>query len=124
MCAIMVALVRIGAVAVGEDGYFVDAKDGQGAGDVAGEGGSLVVGLRTGVVSCVQFRLRGEVLRDYATRQRDAHRPVSTFRGMKDSCWLGGVDLCDCGRGGCAIGSGRDEFGIGLALALLLCRLA
>lgn len=32
-------------VTVGEDGYFVDAKDGEGARDVAGEGGSLIVGL-------------------------------------------------------------------------------
>lgn len=38
-------------VAVGEDYDFVDAEDGEGAGDVPRHGGAEVVGLCTGIVS-------------------------------------------------------------------------
>lgn len=49
--AAMMPFIRIVRVTVGEDGYFVDAKDREGAGDVAGERGALFMGLSTGTIS-------------------------------------------------------------------------
>lgn len=56
-------------VAVGEDYDFVDAEDGEGAGDVPRHGGAEVVGLCTGIVLVGDDieGPEGDILGDYAS---------------------------------------------------------
>lgn len=93
----VIACYTMGLVAgrIVEDDDFVDAEDGEGAGDGAGEDGFEVVGL--GTITGVRLRnglQRGgeEVLDDDAAGDGDAQGPGSASRGLEEGGGLGGVE--------------------------------